>query len=78
MYQEEINKKYQKIHEYRSLLNRTDYKVLRKHDEPEKVVSEEVINARIHAREQINVLEAEIAELELLEQKYLEEKENDI
>ena len=41
-------------------------------------MSDEIKSARIHAREQINVLEAEIAELELLEQKYLEEKENDI
>ena len=71
MYQEEINKKYQKIHEFRSLLNRTDYADHRQNDEPNKPMSEEIKAARINAREQINILESEIAELELLEQEYL-------
>jgi hypothetical protein len=71
MYQEEINKKYQKIHEYRSLLNRTDYVDHRQDDEPNKPMSEEIKASRINAREQINTLESEIADLELLEQEYL-------
>ncbi len=71
MYKEEINNKYQKIHEYRSLLNRTDYAALRQDDEPYKPMSEEIKAARINAREQINILESEIADLELLEQEYL-------
>lgn len=71
MYKEEINKKYQKIHEFRSLLNRTDYADHRQDDEPNKPMSEEIKAARINAREQINILEGEIADLELLEQEYL-------
>jgi len=71
MYKEEINKKYQKIHEFRSLLNRTDYADHRQNDEPNKPMSEEIKAARINAREQINTLESEIADLELLEQEYL-------
>ena len=71
MYKEEINKKYQKIHEFRSLLNRTDYTDHRQDDEPNKPMSEEIKAARINAREQINTLESEIADLELLEQEYL-------
>lgn len=71
MYQQEINNKYQKIHEYISLLNRTDYADHRQDDEPYKPISEEIKAARINAREQINTLESEIADLELLEQEYL-------
>jgi len=71
MYQEEINKKYQKIHELRSYLNRTDYMNLRQIDEPERVMPEEVKERRINARNEINVLESEIKELELLEKEYL-------
>lgn len=71
MYQQEINNKYQKIHEYRSLLNSTDYADHRQDDEPNKPMSEEIKAARINAREQINTLESEIADLELLEQEYL-------
>ena len=76
MYKEEINKKYQKIHEYRSLLNRTDYVALRQDDEPYKQMSEEIKAARINAREQINILEGEIAELEAKQKEYLETIEN--
>jgi hypothetical protein len=65
MYKEEINKKYQQIHEFRSFLNRTDYVDHRAADEPDKVMSEEIKAARINAREQINILESEIAQLEL-------------
>ena len=64
MYKEEINKKYQKIHEFKSFLNRTDYTDHRHNDEPNKPMSEEIKAARINAREQINILESEIAELE--------------
>ena len=71
MYQEEINRKWQKIHEFESLLNRTDYQDHRQHDEEEKTMSDEIKAARIHAREQINILESEIGDLELLEQEYL-------
>jgi hypothetical protein len=71
MYKEEINKKYQQIHEFKSFLNRTDYIDHRAADEPDKVMSEEIKAARIHAREQINILESEIAELE---EKMIEEE----
>lgn len=71
MYQLEINKKYQQIHEFKSLLNRTDYIDHRQHDEPNRAMFEEMKAARINAREQINTLESEIADLELLEQEYL-------
>ena len=76
MYQQEINNKYQKIHEYRSLLNRTDYAALRQDDEPNKPMSEEIKAARINAREQINILESEIAELEAKQKEYLDTIEN--
>ena len=76
MYQQEINNKYQKIHEYRSLLNRTDYAALRQDDEPYKPMSEEIKAARINAREQINILESEIAELEAKQKEYLDTIEN--
>jgi len=71
MYQEEINKKYQKIHELRSYLKSTDYMNLRQADEPEKVMPAEVRQMRINARNEINVLESEIVELEALEEEYL-------
>lgn len=71
MYQEEINKKHQQIHELRSYLKSTDYMNLRHDDEPDKVMSEEVKEKRINARNEINVLESEIAELEALEDEYL-------
>jgi small-conductance mechanosensitive channel len=71
MYQEEINKKHQQIHELRSYLKSTDYMNLRQDDEPEKVMSEEVKEMRINARNEINVLESEIVELEALEEEYL-------
>jgi len=77
MYQQEINNKYQKIHEYRSLLNRTDYAALRQDDEPNKPMSEEIKAARINAREQINILESEIAELEAKQKEYLDTIENE-
>lgn len=77
MYKEEINKKYQKIHEYRSLLNSTDYADHRQNDEQNKPMSEEIKAARINAREQINILESEIAELEAKQKEYLGTIENE-
>ena len=71
MYKEEINKKYQKIHEYRSLLNRTDYADHRQDDQPNKPMSEEIKAARINAREQINTLESEIADRVILNLQFL-------
>ena len=71
MYQELINKKWQQIHEFESLLKRTDYQDHRRHDEPEKVMTEEIKIARNNARARINELEDEIADLELLQQEYL-------
>jgi len=71
MYQKEINEKYQKIHELRSYLKSTDYMNLRHDDEPDKVMSEEVKEMRINARNEINVLQSEIKELEALEEEYL-------
>ena len=44
---------------------------LRQIDEPERVMPEEVKERRINARNEINVLESEIKELELLEKEYL-------
>lgn len=76
MYQQEINNKYQKIHEYRSLLNSTDYADHRQNDEQNKPMSEEIKAARINAREQINILESEIVELEAKQKEYLETIEN--
>lgn len=72
MYQEEINNKWQKIHELRSFLNRKDYTDHRQHDKPDKMMTEELKAARIDARAQINILEKEIAELEILEKEYQE------
>jgi hypothetical protein len=72
MYQEEINLKWQKIHELRSFLNRKDYTDHRQHDEPDKMMAEELKAARIDARAQINILEKEIAELEILEKEHQE------
>ena len=77
MYQEEINRKWQKIHEFKSFLNRTDYIDHRAADEPDKVMSEEIKAVRINAREQINILESEIAELEAKQKEYLETIENE-
>ena len=71
MYQEEINRKWQKIHEFESLLKRTDYQDHRRHDEENKPMPDEIRAARIDAREQINILESEIGDLELLEKEYL-------
>ena len=52
MYQLEINRKWQKIHEFKSFLNRTDYIDHRQDDEPNKPMPEEIKSARINAREQ--------------------------
>lgn len=77
MYQQEINKKWQQIHEFKSLLKQTDYQDHRRHDDPEKIMAEEIEIARNNARAQINVLEKEIAELELLQAEIVQ-SENDL
>ncbi len=76
MYQLEINSKEREIHEYKSLLKKTDYADHRGSDEPNKPMPEEIREARINARDQINILEGEIADLELLQEKYLETIDN--
>lgn len=78
MYQEEINKKWQQVHEFQSLLKRTDYPDHRQHDEPDRPMSEEIKNARINARAEINRLETEIAELEILQEEYLKEYQSEM
>lgn len=70
MFQKQINDKWQKIHEYRSLLNRTDYQDHRSADE-DTPMQAEIKEARKNAREQINLLEDEIADLELQQEAYL-------
>lgn len=77
MYQELINKKWQQFHEFKSLLKRTDYQDHRRHDDPEKIMAEEIEIARNNARDRVNELEAEIAELELLQAEIVQ-SENDL
>lgn len=59
----EINKKYAEINELKALLVRTDYQVI-KEAEGGYSVPREIIDERQEARNRINVLEAEIAQLE--------------
>lgn len=59
----EINKKYAEINDLKALLASTDYQVI-KEAEGGYTVPQEIINKRQDAREQINILESEIAELE--------------
>lgn len=60
---EEINKKYAEINELKALLVRTDYQVI-KEAEGGYSVPQEIIDERQDARNRINVLEAEIEQLE--------------
>ena len=53
------------------MLKQTDYTDHRQHDDPERVMPEEIKLARINARDRINVLESEIGDLELMQQEYL-------
>jgi len=59
----EINKKYAEINEMKALLASTDYQVI-KESEGGYSVPQEIINKRQDARARINVLEAEIEQLE--------------
>lgn len=59
----EINKKYAEINELKALLARTDYQVL-KEAEGGYSVPQEIIDERQDARARINILEAEIGQLE--------------
>lgn len=60
---EEINKKYAEINELKALLASTDYQII-KEAEGGYSVPREIIDERQNARARINVLEAEIAQLE--------------
>ena len=62
-YLDEINVRYSEIIELKNYLNDTDYQTLREFEGGEKM-SEEVKNRRSEARLRINVLQAEISELE--------------
>lgn len=59
----EINKKYAEINELKAMLVNTDYHVI-KEAEGGYSVPQEVIDERQDARARINVLEAEIEQLE--------------
>ena len=59
----EINKKYAEINDLKALLASTDYQII-KEAEGGYSVPREVIDERQDARARINVLEAEIAQLE--------------
>lgn len=59
----EINKKYAEINDLKALLASTDYQVI-KEAEGDYNVPQEIIDERQDARARINVLEAEIAQLE--------------
>lgn len=69
MYTQQINSKQQQVLEYKSYLKNTDYTDHRQHDDPESIMPEAVRLARINARAEINRLEAEITELEALQQE---------
>ena len=60
---EEINKKYAEINDLKALLSNTDYQII-KEAEGGYSVPREIIDERQDARARINVLEAEIAQLE--------------
>lgn len=60
----EINKKYAEINELKAMLVNTDYHVI-KEAEGDYTAPEEVLQIRAAARNRINVLEAEIDQLEL-------------
>lgn len=59
----EINKKYAEINELKAMLVNTDYYVI-KEAEGGYSVPQEIIDERQDARNRINVLEEEIAQLE--------------
>lgn len=59
----EINKKYAEINDLKALLASTDYQIIKK-AEGGYSVPREIIDERQDARDRINVLEAEIEQLE--------------
>ena len=59
-----INLKWAEIHELRSLLSSTDYKVTKAFEQG-YVIDEATLQAREEARKQISTLEVEIAEMEM-------------
>ena len=75
MLQKQINEKYQQIHEFIDLLKKTDYHVYKHVDPSASVINAQgvvipydipssITAARLHARSEINRLEAEIEQLE--------------
>ena len=58
-----INEKYKEIHELKAYLTATDYKVI-KSFEHGYVLEEAILQQRENARQHINTLEVEIAEIE--------------
>jgi uncharacterized protein (DUF2164 family) len=66
-----INEKYAEINEMKALLADTDYHVI-KEAEGDYNVPQEILDARALARARINLLEAEIANLEEELQNYAE------
>ena len=73
----EINKKYAEINELKAMLVNTDYHVI-KEAEGGYSVPREIIDERQDARNRINVLEAEIAQLEADMEDASSEVEEDI
>ena len=59
----EINKKYAEINDLKALLASTDYQII-KEAEGGYSVPQEIIDERQDARNRINILEAEIEQLE--------------
>jgi len=70
----EINKKYAEINELKAMLAKTDYHVI-KEAEGGYVVPQEIVDDRVDARNQINILEAEIAELKVQQEEFINEIE---
>jgi len=69
-----INKKYAQINELKAMLAKTDYHVI-KEAEGGCVVPQEIVDDRVDARNQINILEAEIAELKVQQEEFINEIE---
>lgn len=66
-----INEKYAEINEMKALLSDTDYHVI-KHAEGDYTIPDEILQERQRARAEINLLEAEIANLEEELRDYVE------
>ena len=63
---EEINIKQSQILALKAYLNETDYMIIKKSEGYD--IAQEVLDARAQARQDINILEKEIKELEEIEQ----------